>query len=100
MNCNVCDSTNLVEGTIVSSDGSAGVYLFTPNDKSFFKRMLGIGGRDTHSHACIHCGNLQFTVDFDEEDKEQYLAFEGQQPSVTEQLEEKDVLDEKMEVSE
>ncbi len=97
MNCNVCGSANLVEGTIVSAAGSAGVYTFVPNDKSFFKRMLGIGGRDTHSHACIHCGNLQFTVDFDEEDKKQYLEFEGQQPSVTE---DSDVFDEKLETKE
>ncbi len=97
MNCNVCGSANLVEGTIDSASGSAGVYTFVPNDKSFFKRMLGIGGRDTHSYACIHCGNLQFTVDFDEEDKKQYLAFEGQQPSVTE---DSDVFDEKLETKE
>ena len=97
MNCNVCGSANLIEGTIVSSAGNAGVYTFVPNNESFFNRMLGAGGRDTHSYACIHCGNLQFTVDFNEEDKKQYLEFEGQQPSVTE---DSDVLGEKLETSE
>jgi len=96
MNCNVCGSANLVEGS-VSEGGSAGADRFVPNDKSFFKRMLGIGGREIHSYACVHCGNLQFLVDFNEDDKNQYLEFEGGQPSVTE---DSDVFDEKTETSE
>jgi hypothetical protein len=88
MKCNVCGSTNLIEGTVVSTDGSAGVYIFVSNDKPFFKRMLGIDSREIHAFGCIHCNNLQFTVDFDEEDKKQYLEFEGQQPSLMERLKE------------
>ena len=99
MNCNVCGSTNLIEG-MLSKGGNPSADRFLPNDKPFYKRMLGIGGHEIHSYACIHCGNIQFVVDFTEEDKKQYLEFEGQQSSVTEQLEEKDVLDEKLEVSE
>ncbi len=99
MNCNVCGSTNLIEGSI-SEGGSAGADKFVPNDKSFFKRIFGIGGREIHSYACVHCGSLQFIVDFSEDDKKQYLEFEGQQPSVTELLDEKDVLDEKLETNE
>jgi hypothetical protein len=99
MNCNVCESENLIEGTIMSGSASAGVYAFVPNDKSIFKRIFGIGGREIHSYACVHCGNLQFVVDFSEDDKKQHLEFEGQPPSVTERLDEKDVLDEKLETS-
>ncbi len=99
MNCNVCGSANLIEGAI-SEGNSVGANTFVPNDKSFFKRMLGISGRETHSYACVQCGNLQFVVNFSEDDKKQYPEFEAQQSSVTERLDEKDVLDEKSETSE
>ncbi len=98
MNCNVCGSANLIEGSI-SEGGSLGANTFVPGDKSFVERPLG-GGRETHSYACVQCGNLQFTVDFSEDDKKQYLEFEGQQPVIPEPPDENDVLDEKLEVSE
>jgi predicted nucleic-acid-binding Zn-ribbon protein len=96
MNCNVCGSANLVEGSI-SAGGNVSVYTFAASDESFFKEMLGVGGRGVHSYACIHCGNLQFTVDFKDEDKRQYLEFESQQPGVAE---DSDVLGEKLETKE
>jgi len=101
MKCNVCGSTNLIEGTIINGSGTNGIGLFESNDKPYFKRMFGIGGREVHSFACIHCDNLQFTVNFNEEDRQKYLEFENQPPSVTERVDEDlNVLDEKLEVSE
>ncbi len=99
MNCNICGSTNLIEG-LFSEGGSLGTDAFVPNDESSFKKMLGIGGRKIRSYACVHCGNLQFVVNFSEDDKKRYLEFEGQQASVTEPIEEDDMLAEKSEVSE
>ncbi len=50
--------------------------------------MFGIGGREARSFACVNCGNLQFVVEFNDEDRKQYAAFEGQQPSLMERLNE------------
>ena len=88
MKCNVCGSANLIEGTIVAAETRTGVYIFEPSDKPYFKRMLGIGGRETRSFPCVNCGNLQFVVDFNDEDRKQYAAFEGEQPSLMERLDE------------
>jgi hypothetical protein len=99
MNCNVCGSATLVEG-MLSKGGDPSADRFLPNDKPFYKRMLGIGGHEIHSYACIDCGNIQVIVDFTEEDKKQYLESEGQPPSVAKQVGEDDVLAEKLEVSE
>ncbi len=86
MNCNVCGSENLIKGTILgitgsSSSGSTG---FIPEETSFFKKWFTMGGREIQSYGCIHCGNLQFSVEFSEEDKQQHLEFQRQPASVTE----------------
>ncbi len=99
MNCNFCGSTNLIEGAISAGASVAG-NTFMPTDESYFKKMFNAGGREVHSYGCVHCGNLQFIVDFSEDDKKQYLEFEAQQPSVTERLDENDVLGEKLETKE
>ena len=66
----------------MNSDGSsAGV--FVPKDAPYLKKMFGIGGSKISSYACVHCSNLQFTVDFDEKQKTRYLKFQGQPPSIT-----------------
>ena len=87
MNCNSCGSTNLIEGTIVDNDGGA-TAVFVPKDKPYFKKMFGLGGSKIHSYACLHCNNLQLTVDFDEKEKARYIEFEGKQPSLLERINE------------
>jgi hypothetical protein len=89
MNCNACGSTNLIEGTIADNDGGT-TAVFVPNDRPIYKKMLGLGGSKISSHACLHCGNLQLTVNFSEKDKAAYIEFEGQQPSLMERINDKD----------
>jgi len=48
--------------------------------------MFGIGGKDIHAFGCVHCQNLQFTVEFSESDLERYQEFEGEQPDVLERI--------------
>lgn len=86
MHCNACGSTNVIEGEIRSESGSIGVFI--PKDKSYFKKMFGIGGSKISSFACMHCNNLQFTVNFSEEERSRYVKFEGQQPGILERLNE------------
>ena len=88
MDCNSCGSSNVIEGTIInSSDGGSGS-LFVSKDKPLYKKIFGIGGNKILSFACVHCGNLQFMVEFSEKDKERYLEFEGQQPGLMERISE------------
>ena len=87
MNCNSCGSSNLIEGTIVDNDGGT-ASVFVPSDKSFFKKIFGIGGSKIQSYACVHCGNLQFTVDFDQKEKARYMEFEGCQPDLLKRINE------------
>lgn len=61
-------------------------HVFVPNDKPFYKKIFGVGGSKIHSFACLHCGNLQFTVDFSEKEKARYADFEGRQPSLMERI--------------
>lgn len=68
----------------MGGDGSApGFY---PNDIRALKRIFGIGNRAIQAYGCVHCRNLQFTVDFTESDLERYQEFEGQQPDVLERI--------------
>ncbi len=99
MNCNICGSDNLIKGMIYGTAGGGNIG-FMPEEISFFKKWFPMSGREVKSYGCIHCGNLQFLIDFSEEDKQQHLEFQRQPSSVTEQLDEKNVLDEKLEVSE
>ena len=85
MKCTACGSSSLVVGTIISSaDGSTpGFY---PSDMPAFKRIFGIGSRAVQAYGCVHCRNLQFTVEFSERDLERYQEFEGEQPDVLERI--------------
>ena len=51
-----------------------------------FKRIFGIGSKAVQAYGCVHCRNLQFTVDFSESDLARYLEFEGEQPGVLERI--------------
>lgn len=91
MNCNSCGSSNLIDGTIVNSDGGH-TSVFVPNDRPYLKKIFGIGGSKVLAHVCVHCNNLQFTVDFSEEDKARYVEFEGKQPGILERINEEENL--------
>ena len=84
MKCIACGSSSLVEGTVTGSDLSA--VAFYPSDLPSLKRAFGIGSRAVQAHACVHCKNLQFTVEFSESDLERYQKFEGEQPDVLERI--------------
>lgn len=86
MNCNSCGSSNLIEGTIKESSSGGNVSLFVSKDKPLYKKIFGIGGNKILSFACVHCGNLQQMVEFSEKDKQRYIEFEGQQPSLMERI--------------
>ena len=89
MNCNICGSENLIKGTIYGMTGSgtsSGSFGFIPDETSAFKKMFAMGGREIQSYGCIHCGNLQFFIEFSDEDRQRHLEFHGQPPSITENL--------------
>ena len=65
---------------------SGGRLAFQFADMSTLKKMFGIGSRRIVSYGCIHCRNLQLTVEFNEEDLQKYQEFEGQQPGVLERV--------------
>lgn len=84
MKCTACGSSSIVMGTIMGGDGSAPGFI--PSDVAALKRIFGIGTRKIQAYACVHCRNLQFTVDFSEQDLERYQEFEGEQPDVLERI--------------
>ena len=84
MKCTACGSSSLVVGTIMGSDGST--LGFYPSDIPALKRIFGIGGKAIQAYGCVHCRNLQFTVEFSEHDLERYQEFEGEQPDVLERI--------------
>ena len=85
MKCSACGSTALVEGSLIgSADG--GRLGFQPADMSTLKQMFGMGIRRIVSYGCIHCRNLELTVEFNEGDIQKYQEFEGQQPGVLERI--------------
>ena len=59
---------------------------FQPADMSTLKQIFGMGVRRIVSYGCIHCRNLQLTVEFNEGDFQKYQEFEGQQPGVLERI--------------
>jgi len=85
MKCLACESTALVEGSLVDT-ANGGAVSFQPSEVSTLKKMFGVGSRSVLAYACIHCRNLQFTVEFNEEDRRKYQQFEGQQPGVLERV--------------
>lgn len=84
MKCNACGSSSLVVGTIVGGDGTNP--SFYPSDMPAVKRIFGIGSKAIQAYGCVHCRNLQFTVEFTERDFERYQQFEGEQPGVLERI--------------
>ena len=95
MKCSACGSTALVEGSLMDT-ASGGTLGFQPADMSTLRKMFGMGSRKIVSYGCIHCRNLQLTVEFNEVDAQKYQEFEGQQPGVLERInsgEEKEVAD-------
>ena len=85
MKCSACGSTALVEGSVMDT-GAGGGLAFQPADLSTLKQMFGMGGRKIVAYGCIHCRNLQLTVEFKERDIQKYQEFEGQQPGVLERI--------------
>ena len=87
MKCVACDSTALVEGTLMETS-----YGITPVFKleadSIWKSMFGFGGgtRSIRAYGCLHCQHLQFAVNFSDEDLQRYQHFEGEQPGVLERI--------------
>jgi hypothetical protein len=71
-------------GTIMSSDGSS--LGFYPTDLPALKRIFGFGSKGIQAYGCVHCRNLQFSVEFSERDFERYQGFEGEQPDVLERI--------------
>jgi hypothetical protein len=65
---------------------SGGRLAFQFADMSTLKTIFGMGTRRIVSFGCIHCRNLQLTVEFKEEDLQKYQEFEGQQPGVLERI--------------
>ena len=84
MKCTACGSSALVEGTVISSD--LATFGFYASDLPSLKRIFGMGSRAVQAYGCVHCKNLQFTVEFSETDVERYQQFEGEQPDVLERI--------------
>jgi hypothetical protein len=84
MKCTACGSSSLVEGIVTGGDGPTPA--FYASDLPSLKRIFGMGGRAIQAHGCVHCHNLQFTVEFSESDLERYQQFEGEQPDVLERI--------------
>ena len=85
MNCLACGSIALVSGTVLENSGG-GTTMFMIDETSIWKSMFGVGTRKIRAYGCVHCRNLQFTVDFSEKDVRRYQQFEGEQPGVIERI--------------
>jgi len=66
MKCTACGSASLVEGPIRDAMGEG--VRFYPSDLPSLKVAFGIGYREVRAYGCIHCQNLQLSVDFKEKD--------------------------------
>jgi hypothetical protein len=85
MNCVACDSSALVEGTLM--DTSVGSTTgFKLEAVSIWKSMFAFGTRSIRAYACLHCHHLQLAVNFTDEDLQRYQHFEGEQPGVLERI--------------
>jgi len=60
--------------------------MFMIDETPIWKSMFGVGTRKIRAYGCVHCQNLQFTVDFSEKDVRRYQQFEGEQPGVLERI--------------
>ena len=85
MNCLACGSSALVGGTVLENS-SGGTTMFMIDETPIWKSMFGVGTRKIRAYGCVHCQNLQFTVDFSEKDVRRYQKFEGEQPGVLERI--------------
>lgn len=85
MKCTACGSSSLVEGTVISG-GDSSTFGFYLSDLPSLKRIFGFGGKRVHAYGCVHCKNLQFSVEFSESDIARYQQFEGEQPDVLERI--------------
>jgi len=89
MKCVACGGEGLVEGMLASGSGTDAV-RFMPAESSYLKKFLGLGSKPVRAYGCVHCGHLQLAVEFEEEDLQRFLEFDGQQPSVLERLNDDD----------
>jgi hypothetical protein len=89
MKCLACGAENMVEGSLMESNGGGDIF-FKFADTPMLKSIFGIGMRPVRAHGCAHCGHLQLSVRFSNEDLERRQRFEGEQPSVLERLEGED----------
>jgi len=60
--------------------------MFMIDETPIWKSMFGVGTRKIRAYGCVHCQNLQFTVDLSEKDVRRYQKFEGEQPGVLERI--------------
>jgi hypothetical protein len=87
MKCVACGGEQMVEGELTDpTSGGYGV-VFKPDDTPRLKRWFGLGMLPVRAHGCAHCGHLQLSVRFSDEDLERRQLFEGEQPGVLERLE-------------
>ncbi|HMQ03571.1 MAG TPA: hypothetical protein PKD26_06620 [Pyrinomonadaceae bacterium] len=84
MKCLACGSESLVGGILFDSNGSK-IY-FKLDETPVWKSLFGVGTRGILGYGCVHCGHLQFAVDFSDKDKQRYQQFEGEQPGVIERI--------------
>ena len=84
MKCVACDSSALVEGTLM--DTNDGKPVFKVEAVSIWKSMFGGGTRRIRAYGCLHCHHLQLAVNFSDEDLQRYQHFEGEQPGVLERI--------------
>lgn len=84
MTCLACAGSALVEGHLQSEDASR--IGFQPADAGPMRRLFAIGRRTIRAYGCIRCGNLQFAVEFTNEDRQRYQQFDGMQPDVLDRI--------------
>jgi hypothetical protein len=85
MKCVACDSTALVEGTLMETS-SGTTTVFKLGAVSIWKSMFGVGTRSIRAYGCPRCQHLQLAVNFSDEDLQRYQHFEGEQPNVLERI--------------
>ena len=85
MKCAACGSASLIEGELVDV-ANGGMSAFKFKDVSTWKSIFGKGIRRVKAYGCVNCSHLQLAVDFNNEDRERYRQFEGEQPSFLERI--------------
>jgi len=72
----------LIKGELNGQYGA----IFQPADVPYLKRMFTVGSRKIQAYACIHCSNMQLTVEFTDSDRAHYQQFEGEQPDLLDRI--------------